>query len=290
MKAFRVTRCLAIAVVSVLFMALCIATPARAVARLYTFEGLTTFDYDPPPPHTLPGGQFVSYTFLIDFDGTGTSSLGGVVTTKVDDGEYDYFYVRFVSGTNLYPRPAADPTDTFSSNYGFDHSGSFTAGFIFGSPTEYRFNSVTVSSGNKVSEWAVGDTMVGEDSVGSPLDPDYAWVVSSLALKSISAVPDPATEIAKLISAINNAPHAVFKNKNMQMALTNKLNALGLMIDQGYYAEALEKLQNDILRKTDGCATKGKPDSNDWIKACSTQGQIYPDVVDIIGILQGMVD
>ena len=290
MTSFRISRCLAIGVVSILFVVLCIAAPARAVARLYTFEGLTTYDYDPPPPNTLPGGQFVSYTFLIDFDGTGSTSLGGVVTAKVDDGEYDYFYVKFVSGTNLYPRPAANPADTFSSNYGFDHSGSFTAGFIFGSPTEYKFNSVTVSSAKIVSEWVVGDTMVGEDAVGSPLDPDFAWVVSSLELKSISEAPDPSTEIAKLIASINNLPAAAFKNKNMRKALTNKLYAVISMLDQGYYAEALEKLQNDILKKTDGCAVKGKPDSNDWIKDCGAQAQIYPDVVDIIGLLQEMVD
>jgi hypothetical protein len=297
MNVFRAPRILAIAVVSILIVVPCLATPAHAVARLYTFEGFTSSTYNPAPPNTLPGGQFVSYTFLIDFDGTGSSSLGGVVTPKVDDAEYDYFYVKFVSGTNLYPRPVADPANTFSHNYGFDHSGSYSAGFIFGTPTEYKFNSVVVSSGYKVSEWVVGDSMIGEDSVGSlylpdgtTLNPDFAWVVSSLELKSISAVPEPATEIARLLVSVKNLPTAVFQNKNMGKALTNKLNAVLSMLDQGNYAEALEKLQNDILGKTDGCAKNGKPDSNDWVKTCVAQSQIYPDVIDIIGLLQEMAN
>ena len=198
-----------------------------------------------------------SYTFLVDFDGTGTSSLGGVTTTKIGDGKYDYFYVRFVSGTNLYPRPAADPADTVSYNYGFDYAGSFYSRFIFGTPTGYKLNAVNVSSGQPVSEWVVGNTMVGEDAVGSPLDPDFAWVVSSLELKSISAVPSPTAEAAKLITGSSDLPVPVFKNRNMRKAPANKLEAMVQMLGQESHAEALEKLRNDILKKTDGCAGTG---------------------------------
>jgi hypothetical protein len=47
------------------------------------------------------------------------------------------------------------------------------------------------------------------------------------------------------------------------------------LIDQGNYADALAKLKTDILPKTDGCATQGKPDKNDWITDCATQQQVY---------------
>ncbi len=32
------------------------------------------------------------------------------------------------------------------------------------------------------------------------------------------------------------------------------------------YSEALNKLQNDILKKTNGCAETGEPDRNNWCR------------------------
>ncbi len=47
-------------------------------------------------------------------------------------------------------------------------------------------------------------------------------------------------------------------------------------------------MEADILPKTDGCATQGKPDKNDWIKDCATQRIVYPFVVQTIELLQGL--
>ena len=62
------------------------------------------------------------------------------------------------------------------------------------------------------------------------------------------------------------------------------------MLDQGNYAEALDKFQNDILQKTNGCDYQGGPDSNDWIKDCGAQGQVYPYVMDVIGYLEAIIE
>ena len=166
----------------------------------------------------------------------------------------------------------------------------FTAGVIFGSPTDYRFNSVVISSGKHVSEWVVGDSMIGEDSVGSPLDPEFAWVVSTLELKSISAVTDPAAEIARLLLMVNKMPAADFKNKNMRKTLVNKLEAVASLLVRGDDAAAAEKLQDDVLSKTDGCAGKGRPDGNDWLKACGAQDLLYPEVAHLVGLIRQLTD
>jgi hypothetical protein len=81
---------------------------------------------------------------------------------------------------------------------------------------------------------------------------------------------------------------AVFVNTNMQNALTNKINEALKLIDQKKYSQALNKLQNDILPKTNGCHDSGAPDANDWIKDCATQQQVYPFVVQTIELLQGL--
>jgi Na+-transporting NADH:ubiquinone oxidoreductase subunit NqrC len=80
----------------------------------------------------------------------------------------------------------------------------------------------------------------------------------------------------------------VFKNTNMQKTFNNKLNAVIADIEAGNYANALDKLQHDILGKTDGCANTGAPDSNDWIKDCASQGEVYPLILDVIDILRGL--
>jgi len=72
------------------------------------------------------------------------------------------------------------------------------------------------------------------------------------------------------------------KNRNMKNALLNKINALQKMIADGLYEEALDKLRNDLLKKTDGCALTGEPDKNDWIKTCKAQSLIYPLIIETI--------
>jgi hypothetical protein len=72
----------------------------------------------------------------------------------------------------------------------------------------------------------------------------------------------------------------------MANTLTNKINAAIQMIDQGLYQDALDKLTNDILGKTDGCAITGAPDKNDWITNCTSQGQVYPLIIEAINLLR----
>jgi PKD domain len=96
--------------------------------------------------------------------------------------------------------------------------------------------------------------------------------------------------VQALGAAAAGLDEASFKNSNMKNALSNKIAAVMHMIDQGDYAQALSKLQNDILGKTDGCAVSGAPDSNDWIETCSEQAVLYPVVMDLIGYLEHLVN
>ena len=79
-------------------------------------------------------------------------------------------------------------------------------------------------------------------------------------------------------------------NKNASNALINKIEAVLSMIDEGLYQDALDKLRNDILQKTDGCANTGQPDKNDWILTCEDQEKVYPLVVRAIELLQRLLE
>jgi hypothetical protein len=89
-------------------------------------------------------------------------------------------------------------------------------------------------------------------------------------------------KLRNTMGVINSLAPSAFKNKNMRETLTKKIVEVVVKIDNGLYAEALEKLENDILAKTDGCATEGKPDKNDWIIDCTSQGQVYPGLMNAI--------
>jgi len=80
------------------------------------------------------------------------------------------------------------------------------------------------------------------------------------------------------------------KNRNMKNALLNKISALQKMIADGLYEEALDKLRNDLLQKTDGCALTGEPDKNDWIKTCEAQSLIYPLIIETIENVMALME
>ena len=64
------------------------------------------------------------------------------------------------------------------------------------------------------------------------------------------------------------------------------INAATPAIDERRYLDALDKLENDIIAKTDGCANAGAPDKNDCITSCAAQGQVYPFMIEAINLLK----
>jgi hypothetical protein len=95
--------------------------------------------------------------------------------------------------------------------------------------------------------------------------------------------------LRSIIQVINSLGSTAFKNPNMRNALTNKINAVFQMLEQEDYSNALDKLENDILKKTDGCAQTGAPDNNDWILNCVSQGQVHPVLMNAIKLLRSMI-
>ncbi|RJQ21481.1 MAG: PKD domain-containing protein [Nitrospiraceae bacterium] len=117
--------------------------------------------------------------------------------------------------------------------------------------------------------------VVNDGSINS--DPD------NVTISATSSQGQLISTLNRLIDTINSLRPGDFKNPNMQNALTNKINAVLQLIDQGLYQDAYDKLTSDVLQKTDGCAAAGAPDRNDWIINCTAQG--YPLVIEAIGLL-----
>jgi len=115
-------------------------------------------------------------------------------------------------------------------------------------------------------------------------EPDYV---------TIEVLPEPTTTVEEIleeaIEVINDLDTSTLKNKNSATPLTNKIEAVLKQIDNGDYFEALNKLENDLLGKTDGCVKKGVPDKNDWITTCPEQEQLYSLIMDAIAMLRELI-
>jgi hypothetical protein len=83
-----------------------------------------------------------------------------------------------------------------------------------------------------------------------------------------------------LIDAITSQKGTVFKNKSSQKALVNKVEAIKKQVAHGAYSAALEKLKEDVLKKTDGYLS-GAVDANDWIKDLVVQQQLCSEIQKI---------
>ncbi|MHC4643503.1 MAG: hypothetical protein ACYS32_17820, partial [Planctomycetota bacterium] len=80
------------------------------------------------------------------------------------------------------------------------------------------------------------------------------------------------------------------KSKNLKRSLLNKINTATEMIGKDMYSNALNKLQNDILPKMNGCAETGEPDKNDWIITCEEQSEIYPLIIETIEDVRSLME
>ena len=111
-------------------------------------------------------------------------------------------------------------------------------------------------------------------------------------VRIITATP-PEQAAAKILvemeQTIQSIPPENLHNENAATPLTKKIEATLTKIAEGSYQEALDKLQNDILKKTDGCDKIGEPDNNDWILTCEDQAEVYPLVMRAIELLQRLV-
>ncbi len=141
-------------------------------------------------------------------------------------------------------------------------------------PTPAQTSFTADKAGDYIISLVVNDGFVNSD-------PNNVTVTATSSSNQVNDI------LKQTITTINGLSPEVLKNPNMRNALTNKINAVLKLIDQGLYMDAIDKLGNDILQKTGGCANTGAPDKNDWIKDCATQGQVYPLIMEAIRLLGG---
>ena len=168
---------------------------------------------------------------------------------------------------------------------------------VNGDPLSYSWSFVSVPEGSlaEIADPAAVQTSFVVDEPG-------AYVVSlvvndgfvdsdadNATVMAISCEDAAAMTLVETVDTVNEIDPNSLKNENLSNVLTNKINAALAMIDEGYYEDALDKLENDILQKTNGCAETGEPDRNDWVETCEEQSQVYPLVIEAIELLERLI-
>lgn len=247
----------------------------------------------PTPAPQLDGANTATPTVWTDVYGDYTLQL--VVSDGLANSAPSYVTVSF---DNIKPVANAGSYPAKAVGYPLflDGSGSTDAN---GDPLTYQWSLVSAPTGssatlNALTEKATfmadlpGDYVVSLVVNDGRLSSDPNNTTVTFLTKQ-DAASDNLTGTVEVVTSIPpSQAAAVFVNTNMQNALTNKINEALKLIDQKKYSQALNKLQNDILPKTNGCHDSGAPDANDWIKDCATQQQVYPFVVQTIELLQGL--
>ena len=239
-------------------------------------------DADTPTPYFVAGARG-GYTIQL------------IVTDPLGENSTDPVYVSF---DNL--KPVADVGTGGSVVVGetvtLDGSGSSDANSD-ALTYQWAFTSVPAGSQCTIQDTAAMITTFVPDVAGTyevqlvVNDGDLDSEPSSIQILVITEQTEAIETVWDCQEIIESLDPGVFKNANMQNTMINKLNAVIANIEAGNYEDALGQLQNDILKKTDGCATSGEPDKNDWIidTDCEAQMLVYQSIQDAIVAVEALM-
>ena len=121
-------------------------------------------------------------------------------------------------------------------------------------------------------------------------DPDGAGGATFLVKVSYDPV-DPVAELPvtlrALVAAVSSLPASAFRSPGLRLTLLLALRVEQRLVETGHYREA-KFLADAVLARTDGFATAGAADRNDWIVTEQGQAQVYPlasRAVALLGML-----
>lgn len=239
---------------------------------------------------TLADANTATPRFIADVNGSYALSL--IVTDSLGAASSDTVLISF---DNL--KPVADAGGNQAVLAGntvlLNGAGSTDANL---DPLTYQWSLITKPTGSQAT---LNNETLAQTGFFADLPGNYilSLVVndgllnsepSNITVTAISRQDALTQELRAAIAYLNDLDSGVFKNANMPKALTSKLNAVLISIDQGDFVDALDKLRNDVLQKSNGCAETSTPDPNDWITACSAQGPFHQKISRVIALLEEM--
>ena len=93
-----------------------------------------------------------------------------------------------------------------------------------------------------------------------------------------------------LAVALSEIPEDNLSSHNAANVMIKDIGLAINMALKGKYTPALNKLNNNILKRTDGCEVSGAVDGDDWILTCEDQEIVWPLVTRAIELVERMMD
>lgn len=280
--------------------------------QLITVIG-TTVSLDGTQSYDLEGDSLTyQWSFVFAPDGSSASLVNADTATPTFEADIrgDYVIQLIVRDASLQSAPDA-VTVSFNNIRPIAHAGTSQSAVVGDTVTLDGSGSTDANGDSLTYQWTLVTVPVGSqfaiaDSTATTTTfvPDVAGTyVVQLVVNDGDLDSNPNTIQVEVVTGQTVAIIAVqdsetvvvsvdtdaFKNDTMQNALLNKLNAAIANIEAGNYADVLAQLKNDILKKTDGCATSGAPDKNDWITTCPEQGSVYPSILVAIDAVEALM-
>jgi hypothetical protein len=166
-----------------------------------------------------------------------------------------------------------------------------------GDDLSFSWSLLSVPEGSlaEIASPAAAETTFIADVVGAyiaNLVVNDGSVDSEPAMVTITAVlpEEAATEtLFHIVLTIDVIPPEALHNEHAATPLIRKIDAVSKMIAEGRYEEALDKLNNDLIPKLDGCTRNGEPDDTDWLRTCEDQEMVYPLIMRVIDLLERLI-
>jgi hypothetical protein len=103
---------------------------------------------------------------------------------------------------------------------------------------------------------------------------------------AIDPVPTIEEKLDALMTLLWAAEWSDYKNCVLKWTMTVQCAVIKKMVAKGATKGALKKIENDLLKKTDGYVTTGKVDKNDWIRDSDLQTSAYWAIHEIMILMK----
>ena len=115
------------------------------------------------------------------------------------------------------------------------------------------------------------------DASGAPVANgsfDTGVTLGGVAISGGAGASDPGTVLAGIVDTVNGLPPSAFANRNSAHTLTNLLDNAAQHVAAGRFGPAVNVIDS-VIHRTDGCASLGNADKNDFIVDCAAQAAVH---------------